>query len=94
MPSKAALFNSKCDLIFDFGITHRNTALYNQYGNSTCSYLCIIHFASSGSLLCLAGFGNLRGNMEFWNNEKRLLVGKGQVLPHYYHYCSYPYIGK
>ena len=33
MPSKAALFNSKCDLIFDFGITHRNTALYNKYGN-------------------------------------------------------------
>ncbi|XP_019857196.1 PREDICTED: eukaryotic translation initiation factor 2A-like isoform X2 [Amphimedon queenslandica] len=63
MPSKAALFNSKCDLIFDFGITHRNTALYNKYG----------------SLIFLAGFGNLRGNMEFWNNEKRTLIGKGQA---------------
>ena len=34
MPSKAALFNSKCDMIHDFGITHRNTALYNPHGNN------------------------------------------------------------
>ena len=33
MPSKAALFNTQCEVLFDFGIAHRNTALYNLHGN-------------------------------------------------------------
>ena len=43
MPSKAALFNSKCDMVHDFGITHRNTALFNPQGNNI---LLIYYFHS------------------------------------------------
>ena len=42
MPSKAALFDAKnCDMVFDFGVSHRNTALYNPHGNNI---LLFIHF--------------------------------------------------
>ena len=40
MPSKAALFNARnCDMVFDFGVSHRNTALYNPHGNDILLYL-------------------------------------------------------
>lgn len=55
MPSKVALFNLKCDLIFDFGDGPRNYAFFNSFGN----------------LIVLAGFGNLPGNMEVWDLKKK-----------------------
>lgn len=40
MPSKAALFDAKtCDVVLDFGISHRNTALYNPHGNNILLFL-------------------------------------------------------
>ena len=30
------------------------------------------------SLLCLAGFGNLRGNLEFWDMKSKKLVAQTQ----------------
>ncbi|XP_064545720.1 eukaryotic translation initiation factor 2A [Drosophila montana] len=55
MPSKAALYNLKCDVIFDFGEGPRNCAYFNPFGN----------------LIVLAGFGNLPGAVEVWDVVKR-----------------------
>uniref|UniRef100_UPI00358E4400 eukaryotic translation initiation factor 2A n=1 Tax=Myxine glutinosa TaxID=7769 RepID=UPI00358E4400 len=60
MPAKATLFNLRCDPIFDFGTGPRNVVAYSP----------------SGRLLALAGFGNLRGKMEFWDSQRRELVGR------------------
>ncbi|XP_023306373.2 eukaryotic translation initiation factor 2A [Lucilia cuprina] len=55
MPSKAALYNLKCDVVFDFGEGPRNCAYFNSFGN----------------LVVLAGFGNLPGNVEIWDVSKK-----------------------
>ncbi|XP_034103600.1 eukaryotic translation initiation factor 2A [Drosophila albomicans] len=55
MPSKAALYNLKCDVIFDFGEGPRNCAYFNPFGN----------------LIVLGGFGNLPGAVEVWDVSKR-----------------------
>ncbi|XP_016959562.1 eukaryotic translation initiation factor 2A [Drosophila biarmipes] len=55
MPSKAALYNLKCDVVFDFGEGPRNCAYFNPFGN----------------LIVLAGFGNLPGAVEVWDVSKR-----------------------
>ncbi|BFF96946.1 eukaryotic translation initiation factor 2A [Drosophila madeirensis] len=55
MPSKAALYNLKCDVIFDFGEGPRNCAYFNPFGN----------------IIVLAGFGNLPGAVEVWDVPKR-----------------------
>lgn len=55
MPSKAALYNLKCDVIFDFGEGPRNVAYFNPFGN----------------LIVLAGFGNLPGAVEVWDVSKK-----------------------
>lgn len=51
MPSKAAFFNLKCDSIFEIDEGPRNSIYYNSFGN----------------MVILAGFGNLRGNVEVWD---------------------------
>lgn len=58
MPAKATLYNLKCEPVFDFGTGPRNVSYYNPQGN----------------ILCLAGFGNLRGNIEFWDVKKQKLI--------------------
>ncbi|XP_030385318.1 eukaryotic translation initiation factor 2A [Scaptodrosophila lebanonensis] len=55
MPSKAALYNLKCDVVFDFGEGPRNCAYFNPFGN----------------IVVLAGFGNLPGAVEVWDVQKR-----------------------
>jgi hypothetical protein len=64
MPSKATLFNLKCEPVFEFGTGPRNCTYYNPHGNNIlfcvlmlfiwhnlliCSWLC--------SLLCELCFG-------------------------------------
>ena len=51
MPAKATLFDGKCQAIYDFGTGSRNELYFNPHG----------------SLVCLAGFGNLRGQVEVWH---------------------------
>ncbi|XP_065055740.1 eukaryotic translation initiation factor 2A-like isoform X2 [Rhopilema esculentum] len=63
MPAKAKIFNNKCEPIFDFGTGPRNLCFYNSHG----------------SILCLAGFGNLRGVMELWNTKEKKLISKPQA---------------
>ncbi|XP_072033721.1 eukaryotic translation initiation factor 2A-like [Amphiura filiformis] len=62
MPAKATLFNIKCEPVYDFGTGPRNCVYYNPQGN----------------IICLAGFGNLRGNMEFWDRAKLQNISKPQ----------------
>ncbi|XP_047450565.1 eukaryotic translation initiation factor 2A [Mugil cephalus] len=63
MPAKATVFNLKCDPVFDFGTGPRNSAYYSPQGH----------------LLVLAGFGNLRGQMEVWDVKKYKQVSKPQA---------------
>jgi translation initiation factor 2A len=53
MPSKTALFNSKAELIFDYGIASRNAA----------------DFSPDGNLLYVGGFGNLPGELDVWDRR-------------------------
>ncbi|XP_010222387.1 PREDICTED: eukaryotic translation initiation factor 2A [Tinamus guttatus] len=60
MPAKATVFNLKCDPVFDFGTGPRNAAYYSPPGH----------------ILVLAGFGNLRGQMEVWDVKNYKLISK------------------
>ncbi|XP_029922420.1 eukaryotic translation initiation factor 2A [Myripristis murdjan] len=63
MPAKATIFNMKCDPVFDFGTGPRNAVYYSPQGH----------------ILVLAGFGNLRGQMEVWDVKKYKQVSKPQA---------------
>ncbi|CAG7728580.1 unnamed protein product [Allacma fusca] len=56
MPNtRAAMFNNKCEVIFDMGISARNA----------------VHFNAQGNLVVLGAFGNLgSGNIEVWEVRK------------------------
>jgi len=58
MPAKATIYNLKAEPIFDFGTGPRNAVMYNPQGN----------------MLLLSGFGNLAGNIEFWDMETNKLI--------------------
>jgi translation initiation factor 2A len=59
MPAAACLYNAKCDQLFLFGEAHRNT----------------ISWAPHGRFVCLGGFGNLAGEMDFWDRNKKKKMG-------------------
>ncbi|KAM6970193.1 eukaryotic translation initiation factor 2A [Aplochiton taeniatus] len=63
MPAKATVFNQKCDPVFDFGTGPRNALYYSPQGH----------------ILVLAGFGNLRGQMEVWDVKKYKQVSRPQA---------------
>ncbi|GAB1605394.1 eukaryotic translation initiation factor 2A-like [Argonauta hians] len=64
MPAKATLYNLKCDALFDFGTAPRNSAFYNPQGN----------------ILCLAGFGNLQGDLEFWDLQQKKVISSCKAM--------------
>jgi uncharacterized protein with WD repeat len=51
----AAMFDDKCEPIKDFGSGPRNTVQFSPHGN----------------VLAIAGFGNLRGEIEFWARDDK-----------------------
>ncbi|KAG0574792.1 hypothetical protein KC19_VG291800 [Ceratodon purpureus] len=53
MPARATLFSAVCKPIFEFGQGPYNTVRWNP----------------QGSFFCLAGFGNLPGDVAFWSRE-------------------------
>uniref|UniRef100_A0A7S2W6T5 Eukaryotic translation initiation factor 2A n=1 Tax=Rhizochromulina marina TaxID=1034831 RepID=A0A7S2W6T5_9STRA len=59
MPAVATLFDMRANAVFSFGTAHRNT----------------ICFSPHGRFLCLAGFGNLAGDMDFWDVNKQKKMG-------------------
>jgi translation initiation factor 2A len=60
MPAAATLYNMKAEPIFEFGQAHRNT----------------VSFSPHGRFVVLAGFGNLAGEMDFWDRNKQKLMGR------------------
>jgi translation initiation factor 2A len=60
MPSKATLLDSRCKPLFDFGSGPRNMVKWSPHGR----------------FICLAGFGNLPGDVEIWERSKLKLLGK------------------
>jgi translation initiation factor 2A len=54
VPAQTALFNAKGEQQFQFGMAHRNTLSWSPHGR----------------FLCIAGFGNLAGEMDFWDCKK------------------------
>ncbi|XP_042070214.1 eukaryotic translation initiation factor 2A isoform X2 [Haplochromis burtoni] len=65
MPAKATVFNLKCDPVYDFGTGPRNAAYYSPQGH----------------ILILAGFGNLRGQMEVWDVKNYKQEAKPEPEP-------------
>lgn len=60
MPSKATLFNHKCDAIAEFGTGARNTVLVNPVGN----------------IVLIGGFGNIPGRYEIWDIAARKCISE------------------
>ncbi|KAL5162981.1 Eukaryotic translation initiation factor 2A [Glycine soja] len=64
MPAKATLFDKKCNPLLELGTGPYNTIRWNP----------------KGKFLCLAGFGNLPGDMVFWDyiDKKQLGATKAE----------------
>jgi translation initiation factor 2A len=63
-PARCTLFDGKTgDPLFEYGESHKN----------------IVSFSPSGRFVCLAGFGNLAGGMDFWAIKKNKLLGSGKA---------------
>eukprot|EP01104_Vermistella_antarctica_P005946 TRINITY_DN16691_c0_g1_i1.p1 TRINITY_DN16691_c0_g1~~TRINITY_DN16691_c0_g1_i1.p1 ORF type:complete len:611 (-),score=160.63 TRINITY_DN16691_c0_g1_i1:98-1930(-) len=59
MPAKSTLYALDGKPIADFGSGSRNTAIWSP----------------NGRVLCIGGFGNLQGEMDFWNPQKVKKLG-------------------
>ncbi|KAK1314901.1 hypothetical protein QJS10_CPA06g01442 [Acorus calamus] len=59
MPARATVFDKKCNPLLDLGTGPYNTIRWNP----------------KGKFLCLAGFGNLPGDMAFWDCSEKKLLG-------------------
>uniref|UniRef100_A0ACD5YVW3 Uncharacterized protein n=1 Tax=Avena sativa TaxID=4498 RepID=A0ACD5YVW3_AVESA len=60
MPAKATIFNKKCNPLHELGEGPYNTIRWNP----------------KGRFVVIAGFGNLPGDMAFWDYSEKKLVGK------------------
>ncbi|RLM78151.1 eukaryotic translation initiation factor 2A [Panicum miliaceum] len=60
MPAKATIFNKKCNPLLELGEGPYNTIRWNP----------------KGRFIVLAGFGNLPGDMAFWDYSEKKLVAK------------------
>lgn len=54
MPAKATLFDHRAEPVYSFPRSHRN----------------FVRFNPQGRIICIAGFGNLAGDMDFWDRSK------------------------
>lgn len=59
MPAAIKMFNRENEPVHDFGKKHRNTIVWGNLGR----------------FLCLAGFGNLNGQMDMWDLETMKQIG-------------------
>ena len=59
MPAAIKMFNRENESVHDFGKKHRNTIVWGNLGR----------------FLCLAGFGNLNGQMDMWDLETMKQIG-------------------
>ena len=63
MPAHCTLYNARADREFEFGAAHRNTISWSPHGR----------------FLCLAGFGNLAGDMDFYDMNRRKVFGSANA---------------
>ncbi|KAL9240683.1 hypothetical protein vseg_014873 [Gypsophila vaccaria] len=63
MPAKTTIFNKKCNPILELGEGPYNTIRWNP----------------KGRFLCVAGFGNLPGDMVFWDCEAKKQLGSAKA---------------
>ncbi|KAI6656603.1 Eukaryotic translation initiation factor 2A-like [Oopsacas minuta] len=73
MPSSARIYNHKCQPIITLPSVHRNVVKYNPQGN----------------LLCFAGFGGLKGLMEFWDVREERPVQISEAEANDTTYCQW-----
>lgn len=59
VPSRATIFDKKCRPLLELGTGPYNTIRWNP----------------KGKFICLAGFGNLPGDMAFWDYSEKTLLG-------------------
>ena len=55
MPSHCTLYNAQAEALYEYGSAHRNTIAWSPHGR----------------FLCLAGFGNLAGEMDFYDTVRK-----------------------
>lgn len=80
MPASATMFDDKAEAQFTFGTGSRNT----------------ISFSPHGRFVALAGFGNLAGMVEFWDKNRKTLVGRAELpctTQHSWSPCSRYFMG-
>lgn len=78
MPSHSTLFDMKGSPLYQYGAAHRNTILWSPHGR----------------FLCIAGFGNLAGEMDFYDTLRSKKLGSlidisyyiDNLHKHYYDY--------
>ena len=63
MPPAAALYNLEAEQVYSFGAAHRN----------------VVSWAPHGRFLALAGFGNLAGDVDFWDRHKKKKMGSQNI---------------
>lgn len=63
MPCNATLYDNKAVPIFEFGAAPRNHVSWSPHGR----------------FVCIAGFGNLRGDMDFWERNKLKKMGSANA---------------
>lgn len=59
-PATITLYDAEGRPTFEFGKLHRNTIRYSPFGN----------------FVCIGGFGNLVGEMDFWDKKEMRQLGK------------------
>lgn len=75
MPAQATLFDMQAKPVFNFGCAHRSAVSWSPHGR----------------FLCLAGFGNLAGDMDFWDMNKQKKMGSSNshcAVTHGWSPCS------
>ncbi len=58
-PSKAVIFSTKCEEVYNFGEAPRNTVRWSPHAR----------------FLIIAGFGNLSGELSFWDRKTCKCLG-------------------
>ena len=62
-PVQAAVFNTKCQLLYHIDAPNRN----------------ICHFSNCGKLLAMVGVGNVHGSLQIWNFATNKLIGEMDI---------------
>lgn len=83
------MLNATGDAVFEFGVSHRNSAFWSPQGRFLClavSIVCCVAMMTMTSSSCLVlyelcrqGFGNMSGGMDFWDRTTLKLIGSTRV---------------